>query len=177
VTAAGVEREPRASVARRLMDPEAIERDDPAWAARQARRHDGVQGPGAWKRLMVAIREEIVHGPLPTPEQLRRARLPILLACGDRDPWLPLEQSVALRRQLPDARLFVAPGVGHVVVAERPAAFNTVLLQFLRATSEPVPTPAPPAPASAPPAPPTAPPAPPSAPPTAPPTDGLASGT
>ena len=85
---------------------------------------------------MVAIREDIVTQRMPTPGELRRARLPLLLAYGDRDPWVPLEQAVRLRRQLPDARLFVAPGVGHVVVAERPSAFNTVLLQFLRGTTE-----------------------------------------
>ena len=37
-------REPRASVARRLMDPARILRDDPAWAADLARLHD--PGPG-----------------------------------------------------------------------------------------------------------------------------------
>ena len=84
---------------------------------------------------MVAIREDIVAGALPTPHDLRQARLPVLLAYGDRDPWVPLEQAVELRRQLPDARLFVSPGVGHVVVAERPAAFNQAFLQFLRLSS------------------------------------------
>jgi pimeloyl-ACP methyl ester carboxylesterase len=136
VAAVGIEQEPRASVARRLMDPARIEREDPAWAARLARRHDPVQGEGAWKKLMVAIREDIVaHGP-PAPEELLRARLPILLACGDRDPWVPLEQAVRLWRQLPQANLFVAPGVGHVVVAERPSLFNQAMLQFLRGTAD-----------------------------------------
>jgi pimeloyl-ACP methyl ester carboxylesterase len=132
IAAVGVEQEPRSSLARRLMDPDQAERDDPAWAARLSRRHDPVQGPGAWKKLLAAIRDDIIAAPMPTPQELRRARLPILLAYGDRDPWVPLEQAVKLRRQLPDARLFVSPGVGHVVVAERPSAFNTVMLQFLR---------------------------------------------
>ncbi|MFV2063912.1 MAG: alpha/beta fold hydrolase [Chloroflexota bacterium] len=135
VAAVGVEREPRASVAQRIMRPEIIEREDPSWAARLARRHDPVQGEGAWKKQMVAIREDTIAASQPTPEDLRRARLPILLAYGDRDPWVPLEQAVRLRRQLPDARLFVSPGVGHVVVAERPAAFNQAFLQFLRLSS------------------------------------------
>jgi pimeloyl-ACP methyl ester carboxylesterase len=114
------------------MDPGRIERDDPAWAARLARRHDPVQGAGAWRKLMVAIREDIVAQQPPSPAELLRARLPILLACGDRDPWVPLEQAVRLQRQLPQASLFVAPGVGHVVVAERPSLFNQAVLQFLR---------------------------------------------
>jgi pimeloyl-ACP methyl ester carboxylesterase len=133
LVAVGVEAEPRNSVARRLMDPERLESTDPAWAARLARRHDPVQGEGAWRRLMAAIRDDILAQRHPEPHQLRMARLPILLASGDRDPWVPLEQSVRLHRQLPEASLFVAPGVGHVVTAERPALFNQAMLQFLRA--------------------------------------------
>lgn len=133
--AVGLEREPRTSVATRIMQPDLIERDDPKWAARLARLHDPVQGEGAWKKQMAAIRDDIVSAIPPTPEELRRARLPILLAYGDRDPWVPLEQAVKLRRQLPDAQLFVAPGVGHVVAAERPAAFNQAFVQFLRLSS------------------------------------------
>ncbi len=132
LAAVGVEPEPRNSVARRLLDPERLERDDPAWAARMARRHDPVQGEGAWRKLLRAIRDDILAQRHPRPEELLQARLPILLAFGDRDPWVPLEQAVRLQRQLPDARLFVAPGVGHVVVAERPSLFNQAMLQFLR---------------------------------------------
>lgn len=128
----GVETEPRASIARKLMQPDAIERDDPQWARRMAERHDGVQGPGGWQRVMNAIREDIIAGTPPTPDELRRVRLPVLLAYGDRDPWVPLEQAVRLKRQLPDARLLVSPGVGHVVVAEKPAVFNAAAVAFLR---------------------------------------------
>ena len=134
LAAVGVEPEPRNSVARRLMDPERIERDDPAWAARLARRHDPVQGEGAWRKLLLAIRDDILAQRHPRPEELLRARLPILLACGDRDPWVPLEQAVRLQRQLPEASLFVAPGVGHVLTAERPSLFNQAMLQFLRSS-------------------------------------------
>ena len=132
IAAAGVEKEPRSSVARRLLDPDDIERNDPVLAARLSRRHDPTQGPGAWKKLLVAIRDDIIAARVLTPEELRRAHVPILLAYGDRDTWVPLEQAVKLRRQLPDARLFVSPGVGHVVVAEHPSVINTVMLQFLR---------------------------------------------
>ena len=134
LAAVGVEPEPRNSVARRLMDPERIERNDPAWAARLARRHDSVQGEGAWRKLLLAIRDDILAQRHPRPEELLRARLPILLACGDRDPWVPLEQAVRLQRQLPEASLFVAPGVGHVLTAERPSLFNQAMLRFLRSS-------------------------------------------
>ena len=135
LASASIEREPRSSVARKALDPDKVEREDARWAAALARRHDPTQGVGAWKRLLAAIRDEIVASEPLAPERLREARLPILLAYGDRDPWVPLEQAVWLRRQLPDARLLVAPGMGHVVVADQPKVFNPAALSFLRRSS------------------------------------------
>lgn len=127
-----LEREPAASVSRRRIDPDAIERDDPAWAAELARRHDTYQGTGHWRRLAQAIREDTQHLSTPTPSELRRIRLPVLLAYGDRDPWVPLAQAVRIKRQLPDAQLLVVPDCGHVVEAERPSVFNPAMSHFLR---------------------------------------------
>jgi 3-oxoadipate enol-lactonase len=53
------DREPRASVARRLMDPVRIDRADPAWAAELSRRHDPGQGEGAWRALLPAIARDV----------------------------------------------------------------------------------------------------------------------
>lgn len=127
------EPEPRTSIARRAMDPERIEREEPAWATQLERRHGPVQGEGAWRRLMGAMAAAAGDEPVLTPVQLRSARMPILLACGDRDPWVPLEHAVALRRQLPDARLLVAPGCDHVVPVRAAAVFNAATLSFWRA--------------------------------------------
>jgi len=132
---AALEHEPAASVSRRLMDPAAIERTDPAWARDLARRHDTYQGAGHWQRLLLAIRDDLQTLEAPTPTELRRIRLPVLLACGDRDPWVPLEQAVRLARQLPEADLLVVPDCGHVVEAERPSVFNPALLAFLGRTA------------------------------------------
>lgn len=129
---ASFEHEPAASVSRRRMDPEAIARDDPAWAGELERRHDPHQGRGHWRQLLLAIRQDTQQLTTPTPEELRRIRLPVLLAYGDRDPWVPLEQAVRVKRQLPDARLLVVPDCGHVVEAERPSVFNPAMTQFLR---------------------------------------------
>ena len=53
-------REPRTSVAKRLMDPERIEREEPEWAAQLEKRHGPVQGEGAWQRLLPAIADDVV---------------------------------------------------------------------------------------------------------------------
>jgi pimeloyl-ACP methyl ester carboxylesterase len=129
------EREPRASVARRLMDPARADRDDPAWAALLGRRHDAGQGEGAWRRLLPAIAADVAAQPLLTPRDLRRISPPSLVACGDRDPFVPVDHAWGISRQLPDGRLFVAPDCGHEVMSRRPGLFNEALAGFFRSTS------------------------------------------
>src|SRR3954452_7286302 len=128
-----VMREPRSSVARRLMDPVRIERQEPAWAAQLEKRH-AAQGPGAWKRVLSAIAADVAVQPLLSPEQLRNARVPILLAYGDRDVFVPADHAVALYRQLPDARLLIVPNSGHVVMVTQPQLFNDACAGFWRQT-------------------------------------------
>jgi pimeloyl-ACP methyl ester carboxylesterase len=130
VVSAANEPEPSRSIARHMLDIERIDRDDPGFATEMARLHDPAQGPGAWRPLLAALRDDLQAAGL-TPEELMRIRLPVLLVYGDADPWVPLEQAVRLRRQLPQSELLVVPG-GHVPPAERPAIFNPAALAFLR---------------------------------------------
>jgi pimeloyl-ACP methyl ester carboxylesterase len=128
------QREPRSSVARRLMDPARILRDDPTWAATLDRRHQP-QGDGAWHRLLPAIAGDVDVQPLLGPRDLRRVELPALVVAGDRDPFVPIDHAWGLMRQLPNGRLFVAPDCGHEVQVRRPALFNEALAGFYRSTA------------------------------------------
>ena len=129
------QREPRAAVARRLMDPDRADREEPAWAEELGRRHDTGQGVDAWRRLLPAIAADVAVQPLLTPRDLRRIDPPTLVVCGDRDPFVPVDHAWGVSRQLPDARLFVAPGCGHEVMSRKPALFNEALAGFFRSTA------------------------------------------
>jgi pimeloyl-ACP methyl ester carboxylesterase len=129
------QREPRASVARRLMDPERADREEPAWVVELGRRHDAGQGEGAWRRLLPAIAADVAAQPLLTPRDLRRIDPPTLVVCGDRDPFVPVDHAWGIRRQLPDGRLFVAPDCGHEVMSRKPSLFNEALAGFFRSTA------------------------------------------
>jgi len=131
-----VEREPRARVAKRLMDPERILRDEPDWAAELERRHGSVQGPGAWQHLLPAIAQDVATQPLLTPAELRRARLPVQLVYGDRDIFVPAEHAVAIYRQLPVARLMIVPNSPHAVMVSQPNLFNQAAASFYRSTEQ-----------------------------------------
>jgi hypothetical protein len=63
-----------------------------------------------------------------------RLRLPVLLVYGDRDVFVPADHAVALYRQLPDARLLIAPNCPHQVMVYQPALFNQAAANFYRAT-------------------------------------------
>lgn len=131
-----IAREPRARVARRLMDPERIEREEPAWAAQLERRHAPVQGAGAWRRLLPAIVNDVATASLITYQELRRVRLPVLLVCGDRDVFVPPDHAVTIYRHLPDSRLFIAPNSPHQVMVSQPALFNQAAANFYRSTAQ-----------------------------------------
>jgi pimeloyl-ACP methyl ester carboxylesterase len=127
-------REPRSSVARRLMDPDRILREEPEWAAQLERRHGPVQGAGAWQLLLRAIADDVAAAALLTHEDLRRIRLPVQLVYGDRDVFVPADHAVAIHRQLPDSRLFICPNSPHQVMVSQPALFNLAAGNFYRST-------------------------------------------
>ena len=129
------QREPRASVARRLMDPERVDRDEPAWGAQLERRHGPGQGEGAWRTLLLAIAGDVARQPLLSPADLRRIDAPAMVVCGDRDPFVPVDHAWGLKRQLPDGRLFVAPDCGHEVLTRKPGLANEALASFYRSTA------------------------------------------
>ncbi|NJN30308.1 MAG: alpha/beta fold hydrolase [Synechococcales cyanobacterium RM1_1_8] len=57
---------------------------------------------------------------------------PVLLAWGDRDPWLPIEQVQDLAQQLPDGKLVALAEVGHYPQEDWHEKVTEVLLPFLR---------------------------------------------
>jgi pimeloyl-ACP methyl ester carboxylesterase len=52
-------------------------------------------------------------------------------ARGELDRRSPLDVAHRLRDALPEARLAVLPGAGHVSTLDRPAAFNAEVRRFL----------------------------------------------
>ncbi|WP_156744434.1 alpha/beta fold hydrolase [Mycobacterium sp. E740] len=63
------------------------------------------------------------------------AKIPTLVACGDRDLLTPMEYSQAMAAALPKAELVIVGGAGHLVQLERPEVINEALVRLVeRAT-------------------------------------------
>ncbi len=63
--------------------------------------------------------------------ELGRIAAPALLAWGDRDTLVGVEQLAAMRELLPHAQTLVLERTGHRLMIERPDAFNAAVLAFL----------------------------------------------
>ncbi|MCW8085455.1 alpha/beta fold hydrolase [Sabulicella glaciei] len=62
-------------------------------------------------------------------EELRRMKVPTLLAVGDED-WPCIEPNVFLKRVIPHCGLWMHPRTGHAINLEEPAAFNRAVQDF-----------------------------------------------
>ena len=56
---------------------------------------------------------------------------PFVLAAGDQDPLLSVDEARAVADLAPQGRLELFPGAGHLVSVEQPEEFNGVLLDFV----------------------------------------------
>ncbi|MDX1934609.1 MAG: alpha/beta fold hydrolase [Capsulimonadales bacterium] len=66
-----------------------------------------------------------------TTEMLRTVAAPTLLVFGDRDNLVPVTVGEAMDRLIPDSRLEVIEGAGHVLMWDHPRTFNRLVLDFL----------------------------------------------
>ncbi|EKF24815.1 alpha/beta hydrolase fold family protein [Mycolicibacterium hassiacum DSM 44199] len=60
------------------------------------------------------------------------AKVPTLIACGDRDLLTPLSYSREMAAALPDCEFVVVGGAGHLVQLERPEIINDALVRLVR---------------------------------------------
>ena len=84
-----------------------------------------VQDPAGYE---AQIRAVLAHD---AAERLGAITAPTLLITGDEDRVIPGESSELLRERIPNARLVVIPGAGHLFFIERPVQTLRVVEEFL----------------------------------------------
>jgi len=75
-------------------------------------------------------------------EDLGAVSTPTLLVWGERDALVPPSVGLLVQAQLPDARLLLLPGAGHVPQYDRAEPFNAATLAFLAGQTIPAAPPA-----------------------------------
>jgi 3-oxoadipate enol-lactonase len=97
---------------------------DPAVVER-ARRLALDREPEGLMRALGAIRDRP-----DSTDVVEALEAPVLVAVGDRDPYVPLEVAEALAERVPDGRIAVYHS-GHLLNLERPDEFNRVVIALL----------------------------------------------
>jgi pimeloyl-ACP methyl ester carboxylesterase len=64
-------------------------------------------------------------------DRLPEIRVPTLIVWGEQDSIIPVKDAHEFDRLIPDSRLVVMAQTGHIGMAERPVAFNDLMMDFL----------------------------------------------
>jgi pimeloyl-ACP methyl ester carboxylesterase len=64
-------------------------------------------------------------------DRLPDIRQPTLIVWGEKDSIIPVRDAQEFERLIPDSRKVVMKDTGHIPMAERPGAFNNVMMEFL----------------------------------------------
>jgi pimeloyl-ACP methyl ester carboxylesterase len=64
-------------------------------------------------------------------DRLPDIRQPTLIVWGEKDSIIPVGDAHEFERLIPDSRKIVMKDTGHIPMAERPGAFNNVMMDFL----------------------------------------------
>lgn len=92
------------------------------------RYHALLLAPGNRQALLQRMRQTLLTDPVPF---LRGIEVPVLLVWGELDAMIPVANAQDYLAALPDAKLVVLPGVGHVPQEEAPAESLVPVVDFL----------------------------------------------
>lgn len=92
------------------------------------RYHALLLAPGNRAAMLARMRQTVLVEPGPL---LRTIRVPVLLLWGEKDAMIPATNAQDYLAELPDARLVVLPGLGHVPQEEAPEQSLVPVLEFL----------------------------------------------
>ena len=112
----------RASLAGAYGDPRRLT------AATVTRYRDMLLAPGVRGAIVARTGQTVLEDPVPV---LRRVRARTLLLWGVEDGMIPVSNAQDYVRAMPDARLVVLPGLGHVPFEEAPGESLAPVLGFL----------------------------------------------
>lgn len=112
----------RPSITAAYADPSALSK------AVMERYHALLLAPGNRAAMLARMRQTVLVPPEPF---LRGIAVPVLLLWGEKDAMIPVANAQDYLAELPDARLVVLPGVGHVPQEEAPAVSLAAVLEFL----------------------------------------------
>jgi pimeloyl-ACP methyl ester carboxylesterase len=97
--------------------------------------HVAGSGPDHWRRLRRALAEDWAENNVFEPEMLARISCPFLAIHGERDRIVFPEQAELLSTHVPNGRMWLAPGAGHLVQKVLPEETAGQIIEFAEAVT------------------------------------------
>lgn len=96
-----------------------------------------LDGPGHWPIFFEKCKQMILEEDQTiTAEERGRITSPTLIMASD-DDLIRLEHTIELYRSIPNSQLAIVPGTSHVLVMEKPAEIDRLILDFLQKDAAP----------------------------------------
>jgi pimeloyl-ACP methyl ester carboxylesterase len=109
---------------------EALAGDPSAGSSPEVRARAGLERHRSLPSLVHAVRGFLTQHDGRVMERIEQVDVPALVVVGEQDdPFRKASEVMAAK--IPDARLVVIPGAGHVANLDQPEAFNRAMLDFL----------------------------------------------
>lgn len=116
----------------RLFEPDRVARESPAWRAKMIELHGPTHGPEYWRDLLRLTVHAIITEPNYTPADLARVEQPVLVIQGENDTVnAPSQHAQFIARHIPNAELWIPPGIGHNVHLDVTNEWVNRVLDFL----------------------------------------------
>jgi pimeloyl-ACP methyl ester carboxylesterase len=93
---------------------------------------EGAHGQALYLRNLAQFDEDHTRELEPL---LSSISVPVLIAWGEEDAWLPVADSERIAERIPGARRVVIPDAGHFCMEDRPDAVAAALRSFLTSAS------------------------------------------
>lgn len=113
-----------------MLDPQKIAEKLPAFARQLQERH----GSEHWETLLkktAGLLQTLGRQSLLKPEELAAINIPVLIMLGDRDQMVSLDETVAVFKSIPGARLALLPGTPHPLEKVKPDRLAYEIKEFL----------------------------------------------
>ena len=117
----------------RIFEPDRVARESPLWRNEMIELHGPTHGPEYWRDLLRLTVHAIITEPNYTPADLARVQRAVLVIQGENDTVnAPAQHAQFIARHIPNAELWVPPGIGHNVHKDLPDEWVTRVLDFLK---------------------------------------------
>ncbi|MCK5182767.1 MAG: alpha/beta hydrolase, partial [Candidatus Heimdallarchaeota archaeon] len=106
------------------------------WMVKMLKEQTATHGKDYWKTLLLNI-SEMWFDPAEFPEEkVKEIQTPSLILLGDRDEYIPISETSAMYKLMPNSVLAIIPNSNHDCFITQKEIFNQIVINYLLKQSD-----------------------------------------